>query len=180
MALILFLQVHANRDQILLNGEDPADDDEGDEDEVFALNGIPESTSSEEEEEEEEEQGQEQADEPSAITNGKKKKLKKKKEAPVSSEDGHTDRSDEEETWGKTKSAYYSTNAAHFDSEDEEANELEEQEAKRLQTKARDILTDDDFGLGDHVEMTIQQDVSCVGCSHKYFEIKLTASAGIP
>ena len=41
---------------------------------------------------------------------------------------------------------YYSSNAADLDSEDEEANE---QEAKRLQLKARDAMADDDFGLAD-------------------------------
>jgi len=60
-----------------------------------------------------------------------------------------SDSEEEEEGWGGKKSAYYSSNAAQLDSEDEEANEMEEQEAKRLQAKARDTMIDDDFGLTD-------------------------------
>jgi len=36
-----------------------------------------------------------------------------------------------------------------LDSDDEEGNELEEQEARRLQAKAREALTEEDFGLRD-------------------------------
>ena len=39
---------------------------------------------------------------------------------------------------------------------------FEEQEAKRLQTKAREVLTEDDFGLGDAAEaISLEQD-KCV------------------
>ena len=37
--------VHASRDQILLDGEDAQSDDEGEEEEVFALKGIPDDSS---------------------------------------------------------------------------------------------------------------------------------------
>lgn len=57
------------------------------------------------------------------------------------------------ETWGRNKSAYYSSNAADVESDDEEANELEEQEAKRLQAKAREVMVEDDFGLHDLAEV---------------------------
>lgn len=146
--------VHKNRDQIMLNGEDIDMDDDGDEDEVFALNGIPESGSSSEDESAAElEKGE------SAKPDKTKPKPKGKKQAQVSDSDKESDSEEEEETWGSKKSAYYSTNAAHFDPEDEEANELEEQEAKRIQTKNRDVLADDDFGLEDHVEVVSQEDI---------------------
>ena len=77
-------------------------------------------------------------------TKGKKSKL-----SPPSSQ---ASESEEEEGWGKKKSDYYSSNAAQLESDDEEANELEEQEAKKLQAKVRDTLGEDDFGLGDAVE----------------------------
>lgn len=82
----------------------------------------------------------------------KSKTGKKGKVSPPWSE--VSDSESEEEGWGKKKSEYYASNAGQFDSEDEEANELEEQEAKRLQAKAREALTEDDFGLGDAVEKT--------------------------
>lgn len=68
----------------------------------------------------------------------------------------------EEEAWGKKRSAYYSSNAAQLESDDEEANELEEQEAKRLQAKARDPMQDDDFGLADPVEVSVDPEEECV------------------
>jgi U3 small nucleolar RNA-associated protein 3 len=40
-----------------------------------------------------------------------------------------------------------------LESDDEEGNELEEQEAKRLQAAARKEMTDDDFGLNDSPEV---------------------------
>jgi U3 small nucleolar RNA-associated protein 3 len=69
------------------------------------------------------------------------------------SEDDEAESSEEEETWGRKKSAYYSSNAAEIESDDEEAIELEEQEAKRLQSKFRETLTDNDFGLDDPFEV---------------------------
>ena len=59
---------------------------------------------------------------------------------------------EEEEGWGRKKSEYYASNDAQIESDDEEAHEMEEQEAKRLQTKTRDGLADDDFGLDDMAE----------------------------
>jgi hypothetical protein len=85
----------------------------------------------------------------SKISNGKKSTLKDSSES--------SDSESEEETWGRNKSAYYSSNAAQLESDDEEANELEEQEAKRLQAKARDIMDEDDFGLGDTLEDMVGQ-----------------------
>ena len=65
---------------------------------------------------------------------------------------------EEEESWGAKKSAYYASNAREIESDDEEANELEEQEAKRLQAKMRDAMADDDFGLEDVVEGLLVDD----------------------
>jgi U3 small nucleolar RNA-associated protein 3 len=78
----------------------------------------------------------------------KKSKTKSKLKKPLSSSDTES----EDETWGRSKSAYYSSNAAQIDSEDEEANELEEQEARKLQLKARDAIHEDDFGLDEGLE----------------------------
>jgi len=57
--------------------------------------------------------------------------------------------SDEKESWGHKPLAYYASNAAEIDSKDEEASEMEEQEARRIQAKAHDALLDDNFGLAD-------------------------------
>ncbi|KAI0923237.1 hypothetical protein AcV5_007441 [Taiwanofungus camphoratus] len=83
-------------------------------------------------------------------TNAKSKRKKGKTSRSPSSSVAESE--SEEEGWGKAKSAYYSSNAPQLESDDEEANELEEQEARRLQTRARDAMADDDFGLGDDIE----------------------------
>lgn len=85
------------------------------------------------------------------------KKSSSKKNASDSEEEG--------ETWGHSKGAYYSSNAAQIDSEDEEANELEEEEALRLQTNAREGMCDEDFGLGDVVEGEIEPLEAMYTCS---------------
>ena len=83
-----------------------------------------------------------------AKANAKAMKAKGKQKQSANSEDG-SGSEEEEEGWGTKKSAYYASNAGEIESDDEEAHELEEQEARRLQTKARDAMADDDFGLGD-------------------------------
>jgi U3 small nucleolar RNA-associated protein 3 len=85
----------------------------------------------------------------SSSAKGSRTKLTKapKPSTPASDSDQDEGGSEEEETWGTKKSAYYSANDAHFDPEDEEANELEEREARRLQMKAREGMGDEDFGL---------------------------------
>ena len=160
--LNIIFAVHASRDRILLDGEDVRSDDEGDEEEVFALKGMPDD-SEDDDEEEDDGYGDEDEDDDNleelaaqvAKANAKaaaKKAKGKQKQGPPSSSDG-SDSDSEEEGWGQNKAAYYSSNAAQLDSEDEEANEMEEQEAKRLQTKSRDVLADDDFGLDDIPEV---------------------------
>ena len=95
----------------------------------------------------------ENEDEDGDLPKRQPKKSKGKKGKPTEpSESNDSDNSDEEETWGRNKSAYYSSNAAELDSEDDEANELEEQEARRLQAKAREHMGEGDFGLGDTIE----------------------------
>ncbi|CAL1712744.1 unnamed protein product [Somion occarium] len=142
---------HAARDQILLDGAAHDSDDEGDEDEVFALKGLPEDS------DEDESDGDEMLDDDDPYKNlpempkDKPKKAKKKGKAVASSSEDESEDESEEEGWGK-KSEYYASNEAQIDSEDEEANEMEEQEAKRLQLKTRDAMADDDFGLDDVVD----------------------------
>ncbi|KAI0328872.1 hypothetical protein GY45DRAFT_1325725 [Cubamyces sp. BRFM 1775] len=156
-------QFHASRDKILLEGDDYGGSDDGDEDEVFALKGMPEDDS-EDDEDDDQDGAQYEDDEDDDIDDihyaaaeaaqkeKKKSKKGKGKKGKDSDEESESEDSEEEEGWGTKKSAYYSSNAQEIDSEDEEAIELEEQEARRLQTKARDAMADDDFGLGDVTE----------------------------
>ena len=141
--------VHASRDRILLDGDDV---DEGeDEEEVFALRGV--SSDSDSDDDQLESDGMQVDSEPA--TSKSKSKSKTARDAKKSSAKDASD-SEEEETWGRSKGAYYASNAAELDSEDDEANELEEQEALRLQAKAREGMCDQDFGLGDVVEGDIE------------------------
>lgn len=139
--------VHTSKDRILLEGEEAGADDDGDEDEVFALKGIPSSESDEDEEDlHEGNYDEDQSHSTAHVSKGGKAKVKL---PPESDDEKEEQGSEEEESWGRKKSAYYSSNAAELDSDDEEANELEEQEARRIQAKARDAMLDDDFGLAD-------------------------------
>lgn len=108
-------------------------------------------SSSEDDGEDEDREGMEIDEEPSTSSPsiGSRAKPTKtlKPSAMVSDSDKDEGDSEEEEAWGTKKSAYYSANDAHFDSEDKEANELEEKEARRLQMKAREGMEDEDFGL---------------------------------
>jgi U3 small nucleolar RNA-associated protein 3 len=155
--------VHVSRDRILLEGEEIGADDDGDEDEVFALKGIPSSESGEEDEEDADEEGDYDEDQPHPTVRASKGS-KAKTKPPPESDNEEEEGSEEEESWGRKKSAYYSSNAAELDSEDEEANELEEQEAMRIQTKARDTMLDDDFGLADLDQGDDEETEECV-CS---------------
>ena len=156
--------VHTSRDKILLEGDESGDDEDGDEDEVFALKGMPEDDSSEDEQDEHAMDSDEDIDDvhyaaAAAAEKGKKKeKQKKGKKGKKDESEDEEESESEEEGWGTKKSAYYASNADEIESDDEEANELEEQEAKRLQAKARDAMADDDFGLGDVVEGLPEED----------------------
>ncbi|KAF9242577.1 Sas10 C-terminal domain-containing protein [Melanogaster broomeanus] len=155
-------QFHASRDKILLDvGNEYGDDDE-DEDEVFALQGMSDDEDEAEDEDavgyhdEEGEDIEEDASNKKSTSRSKPKSSKSKSDSKKSKDTSPQPDSEEEETWGRSKGAYYSSNAAQLDSDDEEANELEEQEALRLQAKARDALRDDDFGLGDVMQGEVE------------------------
>jgi U3 small nucleolar RNA-associated protein 3 len=137
--------VEASRDQILLEGDEQGASDDGDDDEVFALQGLaPSSDASDEDEDASED------DAPAPTAPAKAPKKSKKKPAPpASSASENEDEEEEEEGWGRKKAAYYASNADLIASDDDEANELEEAEARRLQLKARSALRDEDFGLAD-------------------------------
>ncbi|KAF8895418.1 Sas10 C-terminal domain-containing protein [Infundibulicybe gibba] len=145
-------QFHASRDKILLEGERGLNSEEdGDEDEVFGLKGIegPSSDAGDEDDEGEDDGVEEFGGTPLQKKQKKQGKDKAKKTKGLSDSEGS-----EEETWGRTNSAYYSSNAAQLESDDEEGNDLEEQEAKRIQNKLRDGMSDDDFGLNDIIDIS--------------------------
>lgn len=100
----------------------------------------------------EDEEDVEDGDEEISAAKPKTSKSKKAKAKAKSKASSDEEESEGDEAWGRGRSAYYSSNAAQLDSDDEEGNELEEQEAKRLQAKSRDAMGDDDFGLDDVVE----------------------------
>jgi U3 small nucleolar RNA-associated protein 3 len=140
--------VHESRDKILFQ-ENDFEDDGSDQDEVFRLEGVEESDGTDENLDEDGYQDEDtdefdRTEDDASKKNPFKAKIKAQKD--TSSED---ESASDEDTWGRSKSAYYSSNAAQLDSDDEEANELEEKEAMRLQAKARDGMEDEDFGLDD-------------------------------
>ncbi|KAG6841964.1 hypothetical protein C0991_004455 [Blastosporella zonata] len=139
---------HASRDKVLLEDGSGWQDDDNDEDEVFALNGVGDD---EDEDVDMDEQEEEELEDLPTKKKKKAEKSKTKKKKGESSEEEDEEES-EEETWGKSKAAWYSSNAAQLESDDEEGNELEEQEAKRLQSKMREDMVDGDFGLADIVD----------------------------
>ncbi|KAH0831924.1 hypothetical protein J3R83DRAFT_12807 [Lanmaoa asiatica] len=150
-------QFHTSRDKILLDEGDEVDED-GDEEEVFALQGVSSDSSDDDDQGSDGMQVDSDTDtEPTAFeSKSKPKPSKAARDTKKSSSKKSASDSEEEETWGHSKGAYYSSNAAQLDSEDEEANELEEQEALRLQAKARETMRDEDFGLGDVVEGDVE------------------------
>ncbi|KAG5648291.1 hypothetical protein DXG03_004863 [Asterophora parasitica] len=155
---------HANRDKVLLDGDNDYEDD-GDDDEVFALKGLEDDEDEDEDgdvdmDEDEDEDEAEELPERQKKGKDKSKKKKKKKKGADSSEEEESE--EEEETWGRSKAAWYSSNAAQLESDDEEGNELEEQEAIRLQSKQRQDMTDADFGLDDALEVQVVQETEYV------------------
>ncbi|KAG5651237.1 hypothetical protein H0H81_009357 [Sphagnurus paluster] len=144
---------HANRDKVLLDGGNLAQDDDGDDDEVFALKGLEE----DDDDDDDMDDDIDEEDEVEKVSAKKSKgKSKKKQKGADSSEEEESE--EEEETWGRSKAAWYSSNAAQLESDDEEGNELEEQEAKRLQSKMREEMTDADFGLEDIIDLVVGQE----------------------
>ena len=169
--------VHASKDKILLNGDQYGGyDDDGDDDEVFALKGV-DNDSEEDEGFYEDEDGEVLDNDETEIETegpGTKKKSKHskkvKRKTAGSPEPEEEEEEEEEDGWGRGRAAYYSSNAVELESDDEEGNELEEQEAKRLQAVARKEMTDDDFGLNDNPEV-LQNDPDIEYCSHYLFAI---------
>jgi U3 small nucleolar RNA-associated protein 3 len=138
--------VEASRDQILLEADEQGASDDGDDDEVFALQGLaPSSDASDEDEDASDEEDAA----PTPSSKPSKAQKKKKPAPPASSASENEEDEEEEEGWGRKKAAYYASNAELIASDDDEANELEEAEARRLQLKARSALRDEDFGLAD-------------------------------
>lgn len=139
---------------------------------MFALKGMPQDSQSDDDDEQGGEEEDDIEDLLYAAAAAEKDKRKKKAKGKGKKGKGKEDESDEdseseseeEEGWGAKKSAYYASNAEQIESDDEEANELEEQEARRLQAKARDTMVEDDFGLGDVVE-GLPEDDGYVLCS---------------
>jgi U3 small nucleolar RNA-associated protein 3 len=138
--------VEASRDQILLEGDEQGASDDGDEDEVFALQGLAPSSDASDEDAD---ASEEDSAAPPPTAKPSKAQKKKKPAPPASSASENEDEEEEEEGWGRKKAAYYASNADLIASDDDEANELEEAEARRLQLKARSALRDEDFGLAD-------------------------------
>lgn len=150
--------VFEGRDKILLDGSDLTGsrdlEDYDNEEEVFALKGLDDSASDSEEDDDDVDGSEEDDDvedaAPTPPAKPSKVKAKASKAKVVEEEEEEEDDSeDEEERWGKNKSAYYSSTAQEIESDDEEARDLEEAEALRLQAKAREAITEDDFGLND-------------------------------
>ena len=169
----MFGVVHASKDKILLDGNQYDDyDDNGDDDEVFALKGIEDDDSEEDDGFYEDEDDEILDDEAEIETEapGTEKKLKhSRKVKGKTAESPEPEEEEEEEGWGRGRAAYYSSNAVELESDDEEGHELEEQEAKRLQAAVRKEMTDDDFGLYDNPEvMQKDSDMEYGHCSSLY------------
>lgn len=141
--------VHENRDRILLEGEENDDSDDDLKNEVFALRDYPDISESSEEPQEVPEETDEPDSESAKPAKFKKTGPKKASNDAVASSESSSDEVEQFESWGRSKSAYYSTNAAAIGSDDEEAQQLEEAEVLKLQSQARAALDEDDFGVLD-------------------------------
>lgn len=158
--------VHAGRDKILLDGTDSERrrdlEDYDDEEEVFGMKGVGVDDDDYREEdysdEGDDKYGSESEELPAGTKSSKSKATKSKiktsveKDEDSGSEDA--DSESEEERWGKSKSAYYVSAATDaIDSGDEAAQALEVKEARRLQAKARDVISEDGYGIEEVLEV---------------------------
>lgn len=141
--------VHENRDRILLEGEQNHESDDDLKNEVFALRDYPDISESSEEPHEVPEETDEPDSEPVKPAKSKRTGPKKTSNDAVASSESSSDEAEQFESWGRSKAAYYSTNAAAIGSDDEEAQQLEEAEVLKLQSQARAALDEDDFGVLD-------------------------------
>ncbi|KIY67121.1 hypothetical protein CYLTODRAFT_422822 [Cylindrobasidium torrendii FP15055 ss-10] len=146
-------QFHSARDGVLMGREDEMDD--VDDEDVFSLGGAGDL---DEDEEEDDFDDTMDVDDDAPPKKSKKKDLKKKGRKNKDSDSEESDESSEDEDWGTSRAAYYSSNAAQLESDDEEGQELEEKEAIKLQLKSRQAMSDDDFGLNDPIDLTLSVD----------------------
>ncbi|ORY30608.1 Sas10 C-terminal domain-domain-containing protein [Naematelia encephala] len=158
------------RDQIMFNPQDESDDDDVNGDtgeEVFSLTSSKSRRQrAEEEDQEEEDEGEDEEEVPQPKRRKDKVKVdlsgKGRFGKPIEDSDDDeeedasgsgSDSEDDEEGWGRQ---YYSrpSNRREKEKEDEydekreEEREMEEREVRRLQRKAREGLSGDDWGLG--------------------------------
>lgn len=80
----------------------------------------------------------------------KKGKTSKRPASPSSSSTSGT----EEETWGRKTSAYYASNNEELsrkkgEDDEDELNEMEEEEARKIQSRLKNLLLEEDYGLDD-------------------------------
>ncbi|KAH8824904.1 Sas10 C-terminal domain-containing protein [Flagelloscypha sp. PMI_526] len=149
-------EFHSSKDKILLDDADDEIDPYGNEDEVFSLKGVPGPNESDDEDDDEQQDSDvsmEEAPKKSSKKSSQRKKKKSKQDLSESEQE-----SSEEEHWGKSKSVYYNSNAAELDSDDEEGQELELQENRRIQAKHLSSLTDEDYGLEGISELSLNDD----------------------
>ncbi|KAG7088541.1 hypothetical protein E1B28_012523 [Marasmius oreades] len=151
-------EFHASRDQILLDGENN-EDENVDEDEVFTLKGMPDH---DDDGDSEDEAGIGDEDMDVDLPTPRKSSGRKKQKTKAS-EESEEEEEEEEEIWGKGKAAYYASNDAQIESDDEETIALELQEAKRLQIKSRENMTDTDFGLEDVLDLENTEEENFLG-----------------
>ncbi|CUA71601.1 putative protein C3B8,09 [Schizosaccharomyces pombe 972h-] [Rhizoctonia solani] len=148
----------AARDKILLDdtarararaGPAPDGEDEFDQDdEVFGLDGVGESSSEEDYEDNGDDMQEDQDTPPEPRSKAKAKPQKQSKPQPEDSE-ASTDSEAELSRWGKSNSVYYADNSRVMDEDDEEARKMEEREARRLQSKMISEIGEDDWGYND-------------------------------
>lgn len=168
-------------------------DEDGHEEEVFALQGVSSDSDNGDDDDDDDDaeylhevpdderegdgmQVDSDADSELTPSKSKRKPSKATRDNKKASSTKHaSDSESEEDTWGRSKGAYYASNAAQLDSEDEEANELEEQEALRLQAKACEAMCDEDFGLGDVVEGDVEPPEAMYTC---YLVVHTAAQRG--
>lgn len=135
----------------MLEGDENDLSDNGLENEVFSLKTQSQDTTSSDNDEQlpaETDETETEGVKPTKAAKSSKKPSKVSSAQRAASESS-SDTEVQEESWGRNKGAYYSTNAAAIDSDDEDTRRLESAEILRLQTQARDALEEDDFGFLD-------------------------------
>lgn len=164
---------HDQRDEIIFNGagkrsksannQNPFDALATDSRSVLDVNQTDSQDS-----DEDEQNDQQSSQAPNAQQQRKKKEYKKKPTTQISlpnnssDDDDVEDASDAQEdeqdfltgSWGSNKKSYYNTNdlddlEPDSEMDEEEKREMELREVKKLQSRSRQGMLDDDFGLGD-------------------------------